>query len=228
MQSKNKKIFNDKGYIILENKISQEICNAIIKKAKLLRSKGSFKIVQLENSYFETINGKELVSSIPECKILHDQFLTIASDITGKKIKELDNQKIGKSLNFIRHGGNFEFHYDRHLITVVVYLNIVIGGKMIFLPNNRLFPDRLPKMPTLMKKLFFKFESYYYRFTKLFFFKKKKINPYPGRVFIFKGRETYHSVEKVKKGQERISLQFGYDLKKDLFNEKNTKDYYGN
>jgi len=40
LQNKNKKFFNDKGYIILENQISQEICNAIIKKAKLLKDKG--------------------------------------------------------------------------------------------------------------------------------------------------------------------------------------------
>jgi hypothetical protein len=62
-----------------------------------------------------------------------------------------------------------------------------------------------------------------------YFIKKITIIPKPGRVVFFEGNRTLHGVQCVHENSPpRYSLQLAYDLKTDLFNESNTRDYYGN
>ena len=216
--------FEKSGYIINEDILPIEKCDIIKKKIRILEREKKLKQVNLKSSKFKTINGIDLFQNIPEVEQLYNEFLKIATTISGKNLRKLKNTKIGASINITGIGGNFQYHYDRNYITVVLYINEVDGGKMLAVPRYRIFNKTIVESSNRIKQFIETLNTKFANYSK----KKIEIQPKPGKVFIFEGRQTLHSVTKVNSGEPRISIQFAYDSNEDLFNENNTTDYYGN
>lgn len=219
------KQFSRQGYVVIDELIPTNICEKIVNDIKLVRQNSDFIEVNLSGSNFETINGSLLLNQIPEIKSLHEACKEIASSITGKMLEELENKQIGISLNVIHPKNNFQLHYDRNEITIVLYLNTVEGGGMKAFPRFRVSSN--PASSVFLQRILNRLESTKQRISFFPFFKRILVQPLPGRAFIFEGKETLHSVTVVNGETSRFSLQFAYDIDGSKFTKKQTKGYYG-
>jgi hypothetical protein len=218
--------FANSGFSVLDDFLSAAECREIVAALDGLVTRNEVVRVTpatASNSSFMTANGDQLASRVPRLSTLYQEI----SDLLGKRgigsNQMLTNREIGLSANITPPGGKFTFHYDRHEMTAVLYLNDVQQGDLICHPRHRLLIS--PRSQGVPRK----FQSLADRIMRNKAMRKPgiKVTPRPGRLVVFEGLTCLHGVEEVQGSTPRYSVQFGYDSVPTRFDLGNTKDYYG-
>jgi hypothetical protein len=204
-------ILNKQGYLIedsfFEDELIQNILNALVvgfQKDRVIN-------VNTDGIKLKTINGDELLSSIPQITTIYNKIKMILLK-SFPLLVDLKDKTIGISANLIEGThDNFRMHFDRNQLTVVIYLNTLNCLPLSIFPNVRVDVKNISEKP------------------KFSLSDKTSVDIFPlqGRTIIFYGNRTYHGVVN-KEGAflnvKRYTLQFAFDF--DYF-EYGNEPYYG-
>lgn len=204
--------FASDGYLLIHDFMSPEslsglraaitkyfLCEPIIK-------------VRWENSIFDTLNDSQVDDNFPELRDLYDRHLLgEVSRLHPVPLATVADRRVGLSINLMAPGGTFQRHYDRNIMTDILYVNADYdGGEMAFYPPVRFWLghptgrfkhflqrvlDRVVRVPLYLH----------------FLARKVVIKPKAGDLLVFEGARTLHAVLPVRSGATRLSIQFAYD-----------------
>jgi len=175
-------------------------------------------------SHFDTFNGSMVDKHVPALDGLYDHHLLHEIKKLNPRMGTLAQRGVGLSINVIPNNGRFQPHFDRHRLTAVLYINDEYdGGEMRLYPRIRYWLG--PPIGWLKKKLQRLLDNHVRRDTYVSIYSKQvSIKPRAGDLIIFEGTRTYHAVQPVTAGMDRISIQFAYDL---IGTSYDISDYYG-
>lgn len=175
-------------------------------------------------SHFDTFNGSLVDENVPALYGIYDHDLLQEIKKLDPRMDTLAQRNVGLSINVIPNHGKFQPHFDRHRLTAVLYVNDDYeGGEMQLYPRIRYWLG--PPTGWLKKKLqrlldqYVRQDSYVGDYSK-----QTSIKPKAGDLIIFEGTRTYHAVQPVTAGKNRISIQFAYDQTGTSYD---ISDYYG-
>ncbi len=174
---------------------------------------------------FLTINGEDLERKIPAISKIEEKVFSLINLIYRNKLAPLENKVIGKSLNLTPPSGVLSWHYDRNLVTAIIYLNEINGGELEVYPNYRI---RINNNHIGIIKLIQKFFDAILRpkFIRLVLGNKVKYQPETGSLVIIDST-CLHQVSAVREGPKRLALVLCYDYLGKKFDINNTRNYYG-
>jgi hypothetical protein len=202
------------GFIVIDNYVPNTIFQDL--KQQIRDAFLSEDVIRVNNDgiVISTINGNELLSQSSLTSQIYKSTLDLLSN-SFSKVFELDDNKIAISANRLSTANDqFRLHFDRNQLTVIVYLTSNYNFPLILYPlvrkDPRIFKNEMNKKININSS------------------KQIKIYPEPRRSIIFWGRKTLHGVifEKTDRKcvDDRLSLQFGFDLDKFNYDEEY---YYG-
>ena len=112
-------------FLVIDNFLGSDDCLTIMNGVKRIESSNGFIVVDnssvIATQKFDTLNGDELTEAIPLIDHINLQLQTLLCAITSLCLVPLDNRQVGIGLNVTRFGGELSWHYDRNLITAVLY-----------------------------------------------------------------------------------------------------------
>lgn len=175
-------------------------------------------------SHFDTFNGSLVDEQVPTLNGIYDHCLLQEIKKLDPRMETLAQRNIGLSINVMQNNGKFQPHFDRNRLTAVLYVNDnYVGGEMRLYPRIRYWLG--PSAGWLKKKLQRLLDRYARRDGYVSTYSKQaSIKPQAGDLIVFEGTRTYHTVQPVIAGMNRISIQFAYDLAGTSYD---ISDYYG-
>ena len=214
------------GYFIKENYISEQECQYLLDLIdnycqqffvpKIYRD---VKPIPLK---YSVIDGKAVNSHLPEIQKLYHKVNQFINKLINQQLVPLNNIQVGCNVNITEKGGTYRWHYDRNLLTAILYLNKVDGGEIICYPNYRII---------LSQGKFSRFQSFSdyilrLRFIRNILGKRIIIKPQPGLLLLMYGDKCLHSVSPVTGIDNRINIVMSYDLPQVSFAIENQLDSY--
>jgi hypothetical protein len=200
------------GYFIIENIASAVMLSDIYSELKAAFKSDKVITVNKDGINIFTLNGDDLLN---ESKLTAKLYQIVLDMLRANfpSLVELEDKKIGVSANFMENDQQqFRFHFDRHQLTVVVYLNECLSLPLALYPLIREDPRTSENS----------------KLKPIDNVEPVKIYPTLGKVVVFWGRRTLHGVLLDKKSNskvlERYSLQFGFDLSHYSYDNES---YYG-
>lgn len=218
--------FARKGYLLLHDFASPDFCEALRKKILNFAKDEKIIAVRWRDSTFDTFNGHRVDENFPELAKLYDQnLLHELRKLKPFSLAPISDRRVGISVNLTGLNGKFQPHFDRNMVTAILYANDdYAGGQMVFYPRLRLWLGHLSnggvqrRVQRFLDKIVR--SDWYLRYIA----NKVKIKPKSGDLLIFEGSRTYHMVAPVTSGSARVSIQFAYDLPGVVFD---VSEYYG-
>ena len=219
------KSFQKNGFLILENFLNRSTCAQLASEIMDFKQKEEVISVKLKKSEFSTFNGFSIDENFPSIAHLYDkQVLEIINSICITPIATVQDRRIGLSVNLTSNEGKFQPHFDRNLMTAVLYVNEEFeGGQMQLFPRIRfLIKDRQSNPRRFFQKILDKLVCHplYLNFVA----QKIEVIPSAGNLLIFEGSRSLHEVKQVRGNNLRISIQFAYDIPETSYD---IKGYYG-
>lgn len=223
------KAFKNQNYVVIDNFLSPEECKKLLyylykcEEKELMINVNHSSLIGKQK--FKTINGVELEDNIPIINEINVVMNKIINLINKPLLFPLKNKMIGQSVNLTPSGGVFSWHYDRNLVTALIYLNEVEGGELEVYPGYRI---RIDNNHFGIRKFIQRVFDFLIRPSLIRYFigKKKAFHPVVGRAIIINST-CLHQVKPVRGNQERAVIALGYDYLNKDFSEEKTKNYYG-
>ena len=219
------KSFQKNGFLILQNFLDQSTCAQLASEIMDFKQKEEVISVKLKKSEFSTFNGSIIDDNFPSIAHLYDkQVLEIINSICTTPIATIQDRRIGLSVNLTSNEGKFQPHFDRNLMTAVLYINEEFeGGQMHLFPRIRfLIKNRQSNPMKFFQKILDKLVCHHLYLN--FVARKNEVIPSTGNLLIFEGSRSLHEVKQVRGSNLRISVQFAYDIPEITYD---VKDYYG-
>jgi hypothetical protein len=175
-------------------------------------------------SHFDTFNGALVDEHVPTLDGIYDHHLLGEIRKLDTRMATLAQRSVGLSINVIPNHGRFQPHFDRHRMTAVLYVNDDYeGGAMRLYPRIRYWLG--PPTGAAKRKMQRLLDRYVRRESHVSAYSEQTtIKPRAGDLIVFEGTRTYHAVQPVTSGMNRISIQFAYDFAGMVFD---ISDYYG-
>jgi hypothetical protein len=153
------------------------------------------------------------------------QLNNVVNKLSGLRLDPLSNKTVGMSLNLTPPGGTLSWHYDRNLVTAVVYLNEVEGGNIELYPRYRV---RVPNNHFGVRKFVQRVFDVILRPepVRRVLGRKISLRPRTGSVCVMDSTCLYQ-VQQVVGDRSRAAIIFCYDDPNITFAKHQTKDYYG-
>ncbi|MDP9249398.1 MAG: hypothetical protein M3M85_02745 [bacterium] len=82
------------------------------------------------------IDGEKIKSSLPYIWATMPKFQALAERLWGGPLVPL-HDKVAMNINIVPTGGEQGFHYDRNEVTILFYLNDILGGELEFRPDSK-------------------------------------------------------------------------------------------
>jgi hypothetical protein len=119
----------------------------------------------------------------------------------------IDDARAACNVNITPPGGQYRWHYDRNLVTALVYLNGVEGGETDLYPNYRIkWPWGRPRaMQSLLDRLLLNSG------VRAVAGHPTAVTPAQGTFVALRGNTTLHSVRPVRGDEVRINLVVAFD-----------------
>lgn len=204
-----------KGYYIEKDYLSAEKCGHLLETITAYRQAHQvpriYQQVKGRSLNYNVITGIPIKTNLPEIYDLYEAVNQRVNRLFGSPLYKLANEEVGVNVNITHPGGEYRWHYDRNLLTGILYLNGVAGGETELFPNYRF----LVKSATTQKKLDQLFMAKPVR--SLLSYKRLVIPPETGKMVFMLGNTGLHSVRPVTGSQERINIIFSFDLKDKQF-----------
>lgn len=159
--------------------------------------------------HYQVIDGDRAARDLPEVTALLERFLDEARHWYGAPLEPLAKSAVAVNVNVTPAGGAYRWHYDRNAVTVIVYLNAVIGGAIELCPGYRILLPSGWATSRAQRALDGVLEM---RQLRRPFGHAVTIEPRPGRMVLMRGRRCLHSVQPVAPGSaERIAVVMAFD-----------------
>lgn len=215
--------FARSGFLILDGYLESPTCDRLLRAIEDHRDQRKLIDVNMRESRFRTLNGKDVDDYLPEIKELYDHdILSLLRDLASP-LDTISDRRIGLSINVTPPGGHFQLHFDRNLLTAVLYVSDAFdGGEMLLFPRIRHWLGRSHAgIFRLAQRAIDKLvrSGLYRRLAR-----RVEIKPKRGTLVVFEGVRTLHQVKTVDRGADRISIQFAYDRPGTTYD---VADYYG-
>lgn len=217
--------FASKGYLIVHDFMPPEHLEGL--RASILEYSKHKPVIEVrwENSTFDTLNGAQVDDHFPELRDLYDQHLFgEVSRLHQGTLATVSDRRVGISINLTAPSGKFQPHYDRNVMTAILYVNDAYdGGEMMFYPRVRFWLGHpSTRIKHVLQRILDKIAGnrWYLRLLA----RKIVIKPKAGDLLVFEGTRTLHTVMPVRNGETRLTIQFAYDQPGIAFD---VSDYYG-
>jgi 2OG-Fe(II) oxygenase superfamily len=218
--------FPDRGLYIQDEFLDIDKCEHILKliedycKAHQIPSVYRKKIDRSLD--YKVIDGEIIAQDFPEIEQIYQKIDNLINQKSSQDLVRLANIKAACNINITQPGGEYCWHYDRNLITGILYLNNVDGGETDCYPNYRMYIQKF-RYSYLQRSLDSLFKL---KIVRLLFGKKVSIKPTPGKLVLMYGIKCLHSVHSVLGDSDRIVLIFSFDLANAQFSNEQHLDAY--
>lgn len=217
--------FGKHGFVLIHDFVAADTCAFLRQRVLEFTAQRPVVKVRWAHSTFDTFNGDQVEQASPELQYMYDaSLLRELRRLRTHPLETLADRKVGLSVNQTPIGGTFQPHYDRHVMTAVLYLNDdYAGGEMVFYPRLRFWLGHpsgalKDKAQRILDRVV-RNRSFLKAFPR-----EQRLKPTAGDLLIFEGTRTYHAVTPVTGGATRLTAQFGYDAPGMVFD---TSEYYG-
>lgn len=218
--------FPDQGLYIQDDFLDLEKCEYILKLIENYRKSHQVPSVyrkKLDRSLdYRVIDGEVIAQHFPEIEQIYQRIDELVNQESSQDLVPLANVKAACNINITQPGGEYCWHYDRNLITGILYLNDVDGGETECYPSYRMYIQKF-RYSYLQRGLDSLFKL---KIVRLLFGKKVSIKPKPGRLALMYGIKCLHSVHSVLGDNDRIVLIFSFDLATAQFSNEQHLDAY--
>jgi hypothetical protein len=153
------------------------------------------------------MEGWRFHEALPESEAIVDRIQTRLESICEESLVLIDDARAACNVNITPPGGQYRWHYDRNLVTALVYLNGVEGGETDLYPNYRItWPWARPRaiQPFLDRLLLNKG-------VRAVAGRPTAVTPAQGTFVALRGNTTLHSVRPVRGDEVRINLVVAFD-----------------
>jgi hypothetical protein len=153
------------------------------------------------------MEGWRFHEALPESEAIVDRIRTRLESICGESLVLIDDARAACNVNITPPGGQYRWHYDRNLVTALVYLNGVEGGETDLYPNYRIkWPWSRPRaMQSLLDRLLLN------QGVRALAGHPTAVTPAQGTFVALRGNTTLHSVRPVRGEQVRVNLVVAFD-----------------
>jgi hypothetical protein len=153
------------------------------------------------------MEGWRFHEALPESEAIVDRIRTRLESICGESLVLIDDARAACNVNITPPGGQYRWHYDRNLVTALVYLNGVEGGETDLYPNYRIkWPWGWPRaMQSLLDRLLLN------QGVRALAGHPTAITPAQGTFVALRGNTTLHSVRPVRGDEVRVNLVVAFD-----------------
>jgi hypothetical protein len=157
--------------------------------------------------HYLVMEGSRFHEALPDSVALVDRIKLQLESICGESLVLIDDSRAACNVNITPPGGQYKWHYDRNLITALVYLNGVEGGETDLYPNYRikLRGGRSPALQSFLDRLLLD------RRVRALKGKPHAITPSAGTLVALRGNTTLHSVRPVGGEHERVNVVVAFD-----------------
>lgn len=159
--------------------------------------------------HYRVIDGDRVARDLPEVGSLAQRFLGPAQRWYGAPLEPLANSAVAVNVNVTPAGGTYRWHYDRNAVTLILYLNAVIGGAIELCPGYRILLPAGRATSRAQRAVDRVLET---RHLRRLAGHAVTIEPRPGRMVMMQGRRCLHSVQPVASGSpERFAVVIALD-----------------
>jgi hypothetical protein len=153
------------------------------------------------------MEGWRFHEALPDSEAIVDRIRTRLESICDESLVLIDDARAACNVNITPPEGQYRWHYDRNLVTALVYLNGVQGGETDLYPNYRVnWPWARPRaMQSLLDRLLL--NSVVRRLAG----RPTAVTPAQGTFVALRGNTTLHSVRPVRGEEVRINLVVAFD-----------------
>jgi hypothetical protein len=153
------------------------------------------------------MEGWRFHEALPDAEAIVDRIRTRLESICGEPLVLIDDARAACNVNITPPGGQYRWHYDRNLVTALVYLNRVEGGETDLYPNYRLkLPWAKPRaMQPFLDRLLLN------KGVRALAGHPTAVTPAQGTFVALRGNTTLHSVRPVRGDEVRINLVVAFD-----------------
>ena len=153
-----------------------------------------------------------------------ERFLDEARRWYGAPLEPMAKSAVAVNVNVTPAGGAYRWHYDRNAVTLILYLNAVIGGAIELCPGYRILLPSGWATSRSQRALDGVLEL---RPLRRLAGQAVTIEPRPGRLLLMRGRRCLHSVQPVASGSpERVAVVMAYDHPADSADPGEALDRY--
>ncbi len=156
---------------------------------------------------YSVINGRQIAEAFPDFHELGRKIQGLAEANSGLTLQPMRDELVAINVNITKPGGEYRWHYDRNVLTAILFLNQVEGGETEIYPGYRL---RLKgrKHSRMQRRLDNLLMG---RWLRRCFGKKVSFAPRAGNLLLMRGDECLHSVRPVDGDRDRINILFSYE-----------------
>lgn len=156
---------------------------------------------------YMVMEGWRFHEALPEAEAIVERIRRQLESICGESLVLIDDARAACNVNITPPGGEYRWHYDRNLVTALVYLNGVEGGETDMYPNYRImWPWVWPrKMQAFLDRLLFN------QGIRALMGHPTAVTPAQGTFVALHGNTTLHSVRPVRGEEYRVNLVVAFD-----------------
>jgi hypothetical protein len=153
------------------------------------------------------MEGWRFHEALPDSEAIVDRIRTRLESICGESLVLIDDARAACNVNITPPEGQYRWHYDRNLVTALVYLNGVEGGETDLYPNYRItWPWGRPRaMQSLLDRVLLN------KRVRALAGHPTAVTPAQGTFVALRGNTTLHSVRPVRGEQVRVNLVVAFD-----------------
>jgi hypothetical protein len=197
--------FFENGYQIFENYLEAGMAGQLAKEIIGHMSVAGTSVDD-DGIKMLTANGEKLINSVPSVNQFHRRILTMLQTRIPS-LHALKDSAVGVSANAMlaQCDHRFRYHFDRHEITAIIYLESGSGMPLLMYPRIRKDPRAPGSSSPEPERFCLDTKS------------PVVVEPHSGRMVVFEGRRTFHGVQAHVLQKDlsaltpRVSLQFGFD-----------------
>jgi hypothetical protein len=220
--------FRSTGFLQIEDFIDQAHCDRLLQTIDACRRASPATEINRPAHpvplRYWVIDGHRIQHELTEIWSLYKgEVLDFAVGLSDVSLAPLENRRVGANINIMPPArSSYRWHYDRCLVTAILYLNDVVGGQIEMYPNLRLLLR--PGMPGALQRIL---DSLYQSPpVRRRLSSRITVQPRAGRLLVMLGNRCWHSVRPVEGRDERINLVFAYDRPNTMFSVDGELDRY--
>jgi 2-oxoglutarate-Fe(II)-dependent oxygenase superfamily protein len=200
-----------RGVEVVPEFLSGDECESLLSAIADYRRTHELPVVYREEKgrslNYIVMEGWRFHEALPDSEAIVDRVRNQLESICGEPLVLIDDARAACNVNITPPGGQYRWHYDRNLVTALVYLNAVEGGETDLYPNYRLtWPWRQPtKMQSLLDRLLL------IKGVRKVAGRPTAVTPAQGTFVALRGNTTLHSVRPVGGDEVRINLVVAFD-----------------
>jgi hypothetical protein len=153
------------------------------------------------------MEGFRFHEALPDAAALVERIRAQLEAICGQSLVLIDDSRAACNVNITPPEGQYRWHYDRNLVTALVYLNQVQGGETDLYPNYRVTVPggHFTWLQSMLDRLLLT------KALRAIAGKPRAIAPAQGTFVALRGNTTLHSVRPVRGDRERLNLVVSFD-----------------